>query len=848
MILHGICTAWRNLLKQPAPTLINILTLAIGLTAATTAIIFLYYHLGFEKQYTDSEQIYGLISSTPTSTGEPAESSRSIYLYNRQILDRYPDKPSTTYGSNIFQNSMDDQSDIYVGKKKVNRETYLKADESFWNIFDIPFIAGNPDTALSEPNTLVMTESAAKRFIDDQEPLDKTIDLNNTPMTVVGVIPDFSSQTILNPDFAKNTALGMGSPGKFSGLIISSNSKIESIGQRTSPTETWGETEFVTSFLKVANTSEVNRINHDLNKLIESDNLRHPELYNRYAQAPPKRNFFLAPLQGLHLRDKGQSSTAINFNSWKFLVILLSAVSVILFVACLNSTLISTTLYQRRTTEISIRKVMGANQSTITRQFFSDSLLTTLLATTFSAIFISFSIPWINTTMITDLDHSCILTPEFIGSILALVTIISIVTTWYPAKILGNTSPSAALENQSGSTQGNKLLNTLTITQFVLSTTLFSVFIVTLLQVKHISNLDIGLNFENMLSFTVSSNPQSFTKQDIIREKISQHPHIRSISSGDAISGRVYTPESIKIPGFKNITNINSIHFSHIDPNILDHYQIELLAGNDFSDKIKSMNQKERLKLFADSNYKIEVLLTKRGLKKLGLKHPSQAIDAEIIDKSGQNFIVIGVVNAFPEITVNNHFNSTDVLFPRGGYINMFSVRFNPEKSGIARSHIHSVYKEVLGNEPKIEFADPKPLALRNLTKQLSEPMNQLAPLGIAALIISLLGLYAISLLNAQRRTAEIGIRKVLGASIKKLGGLMVFESCKPLLISLIIGLPAGYLISKHFLQGFAAQAPIALVVFVLTPIIVMLIAILVTLNHALHTAKCDPANVLRSQ
>ncbi|WIO74626.1 ABC transporter permease [Porticoccaceae bacterium LTM1] len=826
---------WRNLLRQPVASAINILTLAIGLTAATVAIIILYYHLGFEQQYPNADNIYQIRQKAILANGEIYDNSMINYRYHQQIQQNYPELNSTLYNYSIFREPSEPNSKIQLNDFDVTEESFLKADQSFWRFFEIPFIAGDADTALSQPYTLVITASSAKRLFGDREALGQVIQLHKWPMKIVGVIPDFPEQTVLNPNL-------LSSEIHFSGLIISASSKEIPFGFYKKSTENWSDSEHVHSYIALPPEGNTKALEQEFTSLILG-NL--PKGSTPFAKTELK----LAPLKGLHLRESIQSKTGLNINSWKFLIIMLSMAAAILLVACLNSTVISTVLYQRRAIEVGIRKISGATPTSIARQFFSESICITVLAATVAAVLIAFSLPWINQATNSDLGKVTFLTPTFVSALMALIIFVSLATSWYPAYRLGTTPPLLAIEKQAHSKKNSRIITALTILQFIFSIALFSTLTVMSFQLKHISQLDIGANFENIIHFQHDQFNIFSEKTAITRKQLLQHPDILSARSIDHFYGHPLLQSKIEFfnnnlpPETKNLTM-----WPTNPDGFLEHHQINLLSGEKFSRASPITSQDEYVKFMQENKENLEALLTLQGLQKIGVADPKQAIGAKITSPNAQSFRIVGVINAFPKVTTENDHLGADII-PAFRYPHSYnSIRFKEGTKESVKQYIKSIIEDQSESTDEVVFMDSKPFGLQQLEKNISQPISHLASLGIGALVISVLGLYAISLLNAQRRFHEIGIRKVLGASKKRLSGLMVFDSCKPLLVSLIIGLPVGYLISKQFLQAFIEQPPIALIVFALVPAVVVLIAVLVTLSHSLSAAKCDPAKVLRSQ
>lgn len=835
MLSNYSLLVWRNLLRQPVASAINILTLAIGLTAATVAIIILYYHLGFEQQYPNADRIYQIRHHVSLPNGETYDHPAIPYKYYQSIQQSHPELATAIYSLTLFIDPKQPNSKVQLNSLDITRKTFLKADQNFWKLFDIPFVAGDAKTALSQPYTLVITKSSAKRLFGDKEALGQVVQLDKWPMRIVGVIPDFPEQTILNPDRL--------TPEKnFSGLFVSASSKEITLGMNKTATEIWGEFESIFSYIMLPSGSSTDALEQDLTALVLKDR---PQA----TTVPANIQLKIAPLKGLHLRESVQSNTGLNTNSWKFLIILLSMASAILAVACLNSTVISTTLYQRRAIEIGIRKISGATTSSIARQFFSESLGITALATAVAAALLMLSIPWINQATTANLGSVNFITPTFFCSLLALVVLVSVATAWYPAYRLGRTSPTSAIEQQSHTQKKNHIITALTILQFIFSIALFSILVSAIAQLQYISQINLGANFDNLILF---NNKQPIFSPETtinIRAKLLENPDILSARNIDYFYGTPLFQSKVEFANNKKASETKDLTVWPTNPDgFLEHYQIKLLAGNSFSKTANFLTQQEYTEYIRDGQNPQEALLTLQGLKKIGLTDSDDAIGTTITTPNKQSYTIVGVVNAFPKITSETDFLGSDIIAATWNSPGYHSIRYRKGAKESVKNHIQSVVKNQTDGTDEAVFVDSKPLGLQQLEYKLHEPITQLAPLGIAALLISVMGLYAISLLNAQRRTHEIGIRKVLGASRKRLSGLMVFDSCKPLLISLIIGLPAGYLISRHFLQVFIEQPPIALIVFVLVPVVVTLIAILVTLGHALQTAKCDPAKVLRSQ
>ena len=780
--------AFRNILKNKGFAFINIFGLAIGLTASLLILLWIMNELSYEKHNVNAKNIYRVEED-------------QFYSGNRYHVTVTPHPSGPVWKEKIPE--IREQTRInrlprilFRQDEKVFFESSIvAADSGLFKIFTMPFILGDAETALRSPNSIVLTEKLAAKYFGATNPMGKLITLENkVQFMVTGVMKDLPGNSIFS----------------FQGVIPYSF-----LRQINAIDDSWGNNSILT-FLLLEKGADPKAVDKKLTDVVLGFM---PETQTKY---------MVFPLLDIHLH----SQFGFEISKGPVIVVYIFTLIAIfvLIIACINFINLSTAKAAGRAKEIGIKKVAGADQKAMIVQFMLESLLLVFIALVIALVLVGLALPVFNNITGKNFVLGDFLKLRYIISVACTGLFTGFLAGVYPAFHLASFNPVAVLKGDQASGKGSaRFRQVLVVVQFTLSILIAVAAVFMYLQLKHLQDKDLGFDKNNLICIPMAQDMRPkypSLKSELLKEPLIQgvtatrsNPVMMGSNSGGADwDGR--DPEKSVLIG----TNA-------VDYDYLSTMKMELAAGRDFS--------REFVSDFAEDTTG-NFLVNEEVAKIMGTG-----------DAVGKRFSFMGLHGRIVGVLKNFNFKGADqpvepIAFALTGpqYLNYILIRLTPGSIPESLKTAEKAWKNVLPEYPfDYTFTDED---YNNLFRSQLRLTRLLKYFTILAVIIACLGLYGLSAYSAERRTNEIGIRKVMGAGIPAILFSVVKEYLILISVSLVIALPAGWIIVENLLKQFASRIEINILIFVIIAAAAFLIALATVTFQAVKASLINPAEALK--
>lgn len=801
-------SAIRSFLKNKGITAITVLGLSIGISAALVIYQIVQYDYSFDKFEPDGDRIYRIVSQGTDwkNSGVPSPLYRAVQdeiagITTTAAFFNYDD-----WNTKISVPQNDNQSPV-VFKKQQN---IVFADKQYFDIFPHQWIVGSAAGSFMAPHQLVLSESRAKQYFPGMsmsQIIGRQVIFNDTiPTVVTGIVKDISAHT----DFNNKVFIAL-STISHSGL------------KRYFNWDQWGNISDINQlFVKLAPGTSAQVINRQLARV--------SSLYNKNDEGNNKIVYRLQPLQDIHFNT--------DFNGTANKTVLGNLVMLALFLLLLgaiNFINLSTAQASQRAREIGVRKTLGSSKGQLISQFLTETFLLTIFATLISLLIIPFLLNIFSGYIPDGLEYGGIGQPDMLLFLATLIVVVSLLSGFYPALMLTRFKPVAVMRNQAssrtGSTRSAWIRKTLIITQFVIA----QIFIISVLsvnrQIHYAMNKEMGFEKDAIINIQLPFdffNPN--TKKITFRNKLRTLSDISAVSMGNqppAFQGQMTTTVSYK--DGKNEITINPDMRSG-DTAYLGLYHIKLLAGRNVS--------------HADSA--TELLINETLAHKLGFAQPQDALGKFLVF-GGKELPIVGVMADFNEASVRTAIQPL-IFFAEQRYGFIMHIALKPDmktwQPAIAeiKSAWHAVYPD---KDFEYKFLDK---TIEGFYKQDVKLSKLLAWSAGIAIFIGCLGLLGLVIFTASQRTKEIGIRKVLGASVSQIVALLSKDFIALVAVAFVIAVPIAWIAMQKWLQNFAYHTALSWWIFILSGVAMLVIALIILSIRAGRAAMANPVDALRSE
>ncbi len=781
-------TAWRNITRHKAYSALNIAGLAIGMACSILILLWVQDELSYDRFNTNADQLYRLTANAGDfkAAVSPAGMAEGLQSEMPEIKATVRlSKPST----NLLQ----------VGERKFEENRIFYADSNFLQVFSYKLVKGNPVTAMQRPDAILITEDMAKKYFGEEEALGKIIKKdNNENCTVTGILANVPSNSHLQFD------------------VIFPMSSIADKDDDLKNKE-WGAFNFYT-YLQLDK-------NITLSSASFSQLIPHIEKIYKSHFSEIKIDFQLQPLTDIHLHSDLQIDLPGKGNI-QYVNILFIVALFIIAIACINFMNLATARSARRAKEVGLRKVVGAGRTQLVIQFLSESIIISFLSLLFAIGIVYLLLPAFNqlaekTLTINLLDGKLLL--SLVG--IALAT--GILAGSYPALFLSNFKTIKVLKGKLTFGGGNLLFrNGLVVTQFVVTIILLVGTAVVYKQLNFIKDKNLGFDKSNLLYMPLTGdmwNKQQALKTSLLQNPLTSNYSIISDLPTALVTGDINVMWEGKDP--KSQVVIPSIN---VDEHFTDVFKIKILNGRSFSPQFKGDS----------SNY----VINETAVKLMGMTVENAV--GKSLSFSGVKGTIIGVVKDFNFKSLQYTIDPLVLCISRGGGIVM--LRTPPGNTEASIKALGEISQQLNPSYPfTYNFLDKDIDNLYRGEQQMGSIFNLFAFLAI---FISCLGLYGLSAFMAEQRTKEIGIRKVLGASIFNIVYLLSSNFTKLIIIAVFIAVPISWLAINNWLNGFAYHIAIGWTIFFVASVVALLIAWGTVSYESIKAAIANPVKSLRSE
>ncbi|MDN5210588.1 ABC transporter permease [Fulvivirgaceae bacterium BMA12] len=824
MLYNHLKIALRIFSKNKLFSLINVVGLTIGITAYVLITQYVKFESGYDKYHPGIDDLYrvtltwnfGSKGFHTDATNHPAVASSMKADFPE--VENYARVVDKTVMWGTFVLSYTNENGIVV-KSNANDNKMFIAEGSIFELFDIPLVHGNPATALKEPLSVVMSESLARQFFGEEDPLGKTLMVNNEqPVKVTGVFKDLPQNTHLNFD------------------ILASFS---TLGDWTDNTWIWPEFYNYVRLRPGTDPAEVEA--------------KFPAFVKKYLGDVMKEHGFeasfgLQPVKDIHL--KSQLNNEISANSsdqtLRFLMIIAGFVIVIALINFIN---LSTAKSVERAKEVGLRKVVGGRRGALIGQFLMESLLINLISVVLAVGLISLLMKPFNELVGLDvLSLSLWLDPNIWLTLLLVFLAGGLLAGIYPALVLSGFKPVYVLKGKFHKTGSGALLRRiLVITQFIVSIGLIAGTFILYKQFTFMQSQELGYDVEHsmVVNAPIVTDSTITSKIEVFKNELLRNPNINAVAASSAIPGKriIWTNGTRKLHDEKEMSV--SCYQLTIDHDFLPTYKIALLAGRNFTKADRSPYFNPQV----DSRQSHKVLVNRAAVKKLGYTGIEEVLNEKIIFKLGpkdRTGEVIGVVDDYHQQSLQHNIDPIIFIYP-DNYFAMY-LTFNVNTTNLKETieAVEAQFNDFFPHDPyKYFFLD-------EYFNRQYQADNQFAKICFwfsgLAIFIAVLGLFGLGSYMALQRTKEISVRKVLGANTMQMLILIPKDLLKLILIASVIALPAAYLVTQEWLSGYAFQVDLSLWMFILPLGMVILVAFVSVLFQSLKAAMVNPADSLRNE
>ena len=812
MIINYLKIALRNLLKYKSFSLINIIGLAVGITCFIVLALFIIDEMNYDTCYENADQIYRLYVHADINGQESCNSKTGAPL-GAKLKSDFPE--IITYsrlgysGSHVFQY-----------EDKVFREWQIyTADSTYFSVFNLNFIDGDKNTALIKPNSLVVTKSAARRYLGDENPVGKVLtDKNLGTCLITGLIEDFPKKSHFSCDF----------------LLSMSTYPI-------ADSQYWLDL-WYTTYIVLSKDVDPAEFEKKLSSIVLNEVGPQAEIIlgtsmDDFIEAGNSYEYKLQPLKTIYLQSKQTYNIDPNTewsdvrNSDLVYIYLFSGVAIlILFMAVINFMNLTTARSENRAKEVGIRKTLGTNKIRLILQFILESIIVTGFAVILSLMLTEFVLPAFNNFTGKHLDLNLINHPLNILILVVFTILVGTLAGSYPALYLSSFQAVKILKSNSGrTTRKSALRSILVITQFAISIILIIGSIVIKNQIHFIQNKNLGFNKEHLLTITNANVLRD--KMEIFRQELSGNPGVISVTN----SSRLFDT-GIPGNGFlydrKYGTNPLSCQFIDVDYSFLETFQIPLKEGRFFSKEFPSDSTACVINEAAMDDFDATDPVG-REITKIG------------IGNDAQSYRIIGVMKNFNYESLHQSVRPLilHLSTPQQAAYNL-TIRVSYENLPSTIAFIEKTWNKFSqGENCHYDFVD------RHLNRlyESEERTGFISSIfSLLAIFIACLGLFGLSAFVIEQRIKEIGIRKVLGASVREIIYLLSKDFSKWVILSNLIAWPLAWILLSKWLQNFAYRIELSWWIFLISGAVALIIALLTVSTQAVKVAFRNPVEVLK--
>ena len=800
MLTHYLTLSFRRLWRQRQVNMIRVSSLALGLASGLVIFLVVNYMFSFDRHHPNMGRSFWVVTDIKRETTMPTDAAPRPLA--EELRRKYPFVESATRLETVFGRTISVPDGKMGWVKKFNEaRNVCFAEPQYFNHFLVGWISGNPKTALSSPNTIVISERYARKYFDGADPIGRTLRLDNrVDLTVTGVIknPPANTQMRFDALISYTTIPGM---------------------EQSGATADWEGLQAMCFVLLRDGTSP-----QQLKSALDA--IRKNSLPTEKAA---QFAYHMLPLEDLNHERSGMAPRPVLYA--------LTAIGLLLVLAaCINYINLATAQALQRAREVGVRKAVGSNQFQLIRQFMLETAILTCIAIIISLMLTQLAMPLVNQTLATQVDmlHPAIsildlLQPKALVWFLALIAGVVILAGLYPAWVLSGFNPTKALTGQltTKTVGGFTIRRTLITAQFTLSQLFLIIVLVITAQLRHMQKVDWGFRHERML--TVWLSPPNPVPYDQLRQSWLQLPGVENVTFGSDPPASRYnrpTPFSYHIA---TKPEPFETRLRAADEHYIPSFGLSLAAGRNFRSTDTTAQ---------------EVLVNEALVRQLGVSPVSAVVGKRMRIKDADR-IIVGVVKDFRSGDLQQSIQPVTIVHDLG-HTTMAVLTLSPTPPERTLKAIEQVWDEILPDRVyKADHLDDLLGSFFDIERLLAGFVQVFAFIAMA---MSCIGLYGLVTFMAEGRAKEIGVRRVLGARTQQLLWIFGREFGRLILIGFLVAAPLGWWLTGSWLQQYAHRITTGVWLLAATLGLTVLITALTVLGHAMKAAVADPVKYLRSQ
>ncbi|MBL7841859.1 MAG: ABC transporter permease [Cyclobacteriaceae bacterium] len=807
MLKNYFKIAVRNILRHKAYSLINILGLSIGVACCLLLALYIQEEYAVDKHHDRVEDVYRITTVFQNidnirelaSCSPPLAMAMKDEIPEVEVAARLLNPPGLSQNLIRYETNMFYESDGFIG------------DSTIFSIFSYDFLAGNPDKALTEPNSVVLTEELAKKIFGKEPALNKVISIDQG-----GATADFRVTAVIrqkgkshqNPHFITSTA-----GGGWADYL-----------KQPEVADEWGGQNFIPSYVKLAPGHNKDEVIRKMNEVLIKHGAEDMKALGM------SKKLSLEPVKDIHLYSGIGQSPRITY-----IYVIAAIATFILLIACINFMNLSTAKAAKRAGEIGVRKAMGAYRSSLVSQIMGEAMIIVAISMIISVGIMQLALPMFNTLTGKTISFGSDNMLYFGGALLAITVITGLIAGSYPAFYLSSFKPAEVLKGKgkTGNTSGI-LRQALVVFQFIIGITLICGMLMINKQLKFMSNSNLGFNPDAKIVIPLRTGTAQQNAPALQQE-------LGKLASVEAVSSSNYVPGSPIFSDFRLYKKGESMEngilhrMNYIDYGYIEMMGIKIIAGRSFG--------------VTEDSTTNNIIINRQGIEELKLT-PEDAIGAELaMDWQGRHltFRIVGVMENYHQVSLKEKIVPT-AFFKKGKDQTLDNVVVKLSTGDMLNTlaQVEEKWKAVNPDTPfEFMFLDER------VQKQYAEDVRVgqiITVFTVIAIVISCLGLYGLSTFMAEQRFKEIGVRKVLGANVGQIVALMSKEFVRLIIIAFAISVPLGIYSMDKWLQGFEYKTSIDVLIFVYAGLAALLIALVTVSFESFKAASTNPVKALRTE
>ncbi len=783
--------ALRNIARQKMYSILNIAGLSLGITCCILLLLYVQFELSYDKYHENADRVYRIIREGKAFTPAPLAS---------KLME---DIPEIAFAARLVKR--DDILIAYQNKHFLEDDFYW-ADPEILKIFTIPFIEGDAKTALNDPSSILLSNRISKKYFKDENPIGKVILVGgNSEFIVSGIFSDMPANSHLNMDFIAPCRTF---------LKISGND------------ETNWFRNFAYTYFVLRKGADPDVLESKLPSIIDDYIFKNlpPEIISTIKEPYP-RIFYAQPLTKIHLHSHLRQEISAN-NDIKYIFLFSSIAFLILIIACINYINLGTARASRRAKEVGIRKVAGAQRKQLLFQFFGESVILTIISVMISIVLLELSLPVFNNLAESHLHFDPFANPMLFPGLFLLAIFTGVLAGSYPALYLSGLKPVIVLKGSLiKSARGITLRNILVITQFSITIFLIICTLVIRNQLNFVKNMDVGYSKQQIITLPIRDG-EIRRQIETLKTGLMQYPDILGVSTSARLPNNIDNFTEAKWTGKKPDEGF-LIGYNTADYNFIDLFDLKIIEGRNFSKAFPS-----------DRNGAF--LLNEAAAKAAPLKYP---LGQEFIHWQGSKGKVVGIVKDFNFRSLHNPIEPLYIFLDPLDF-SYISIKIKSADIPATIEHVKKVMHGISPDYPfEYSFFDELFEKAYHAERRL---LTIFSAFTLLAILIACLGLLGLVSYSTEIRVKEIGIRRVLGASVSGIFLLLSKEFFKWILISNLIAWPVAFIYSGMWLQNFAYRTTIGIWIFLGSSLLALIIALLTVSFQAIKAATANPVESLR--